>query len=66
MTRIRRIMADKAKKISVNPLNPRHPRSINPYTDMKTTLVVAVDPCEAELSPHFTTSCFQRARKKSR
>jgi hypothetical protein len=28
----------KPKKISVNPLYPRHPRSINPYADMKTAL----------------------------
>jgi hypothetical protein len=38
MTRIRRIIADEAKKISVNQLYPRHPRSINPYADMKTAL----------------------------
>jgi len=29
----------KPKKISVNPPYPRHPRSIYPYTDMKTALV---------------------------
>jgi hypothetical protein len=33
MTRMRRIIADKTKKIGVNPLYPRHPCSINPYTD---------------------------------
>jgi hypothetical protein len=31
MTRIQRIFADKDKKICENPLNPRHPRSINPH-----------------------------------
>jgi hypothetical protein len=38
MTRIRRIIAEEPKKISVNPLYPRHPRSTNPYADMKTAL----------------------------
>jgi hypothetical protein len=38
MTRMRRIITDKAKGISVDPLYPRHPRSIIPYTDMKTAL----------------------------
>jgi hypothetical protein len=38
MTRIRRIIADKTKKGQRNPLNPRHPRSINPHTDVKTAL----------------------------
>jgi hypothetical protein len=28
----------KPKKISVNPLYQRHPRSINPYTDLKAAL----------------------------
>ncbi len=28
-----RILADKTQKVSVNPLNPRHPRFINPGTD---------------------------------
>jgi hypothetical protein len=28
----------KPKKISVNPLYPRHPRFISPYADMKTAL----------------------------
>jgi hypothetical protein len=36
VTRIRRIIAEKNKKeISANPLYPRHPRSISPYTGMK-------------------------------
>jgi len=30
---VRRIITDKAKKISVDPLYPRDPRSIIPYTD---------------------------------
>jgi len=38
MTRIERILADKTQKVSVNPLNPRHQRFINPDTDMKTAL----------------------------
>jgi hypothetical protein len=38
MTRILRIIADKPGKISVNPLYPRHPCSINPYTDVKTAI----------------------------
>jgi hypothetical protein len=28
----------KPEKIGVNPLNPRHPRSINPYTNLNATL----------------------------
>jgi hypothetical protein len=36
MTRMRLIIAAKTGKIGVNPLNPCHPRSINPYTDVKT------------------------------
>jgi len=28
----------KPKKIGANPLYPRHPRSINPYTGMNTAL----------------------------
>jgi hypothetical protein len=37
---MRRIIADKPplKKIRVNPLDPRHPRSIYPYRLMKTVL----------------------------
>jgi hypothetical protein len=41
MTRMRRIITEKAKKISVDTLYPRHPRSIIPYTDMKTALVAS-------------------------
>src|SRR5262245_40081928 len=40
--RIRRIIADKNQKIRVNPPSPRHPRSINLYTDMKTALGFAL------------------------
>jgi hypothetical protein len=32
--RMTRIIPDKARKISVNPLYPRHPRSIIPYADL--------------------------------
>jgi hypothetical protein len=39
MTRTKRIIADKTKKFSVNTLSQRHPRSINPRTDMKSALV---------------------------
>jgi hypothetical protein len=28
----------KPKRVSVNPLYPRHQRSINPYTDLQTAL----------------------------
>src|SRR5262245_2105443 len=38
MTQMRRITADKPKKISVNPLDPRHPRSINPSIDVKSDI----------------------------
>jgi hypothetical protein len=38
MTQMRRISADKTEKISVDPQYPRHPRSINPYTDVETVL----------------------------
>jgi len=38
MTRIQRIIADRTKKVGVNPLYTRHPRSINSYTDLKTAL----------------------------
>src|SRR5262245_45833641 len=31
-------MGIRPKKIGVNPLNPRHPRSIDEYTDKKTAL----------------------------
>jgi len=38
MTRIERIHADLLVLIRDDPLYPRHPRSINPYTDLKTAL----------------------------
>jgi hypothetical protein len=30
----------KPEKISVDPLYPRHPRSMNPYTDVKTAIIL--------------------------
>jgi hypothetical protein len=40
MTRIGRIIADKTKKVSVNPLYQRHPRSIDTFLCRKRQLPI--------------------------
>jgi hypothetical protein len=52
MTRIRRIIADKSEKIGFNPLNPRHPRSITAYTNVKNALASGTRRCA-----HFLPLC---------
>jgi hypothetical protein len=42
MTRVGRIIADKNKKISVNPLYQRHPRSIDTFLRRKRQLPIRI------------------------
>ena len=48
----------KPEKICVNPLDPRHPRSINPYTDKKTALVTRSDDFQPEFFPRVSDSPY--------
>src|SRR6266540_1393972 len=67
MTRILRIIADKTKRVGVNPQYPRHPRSINPsfatnankltpYTQFKTDLDVSVRPLSVQKTNRIPVS----------
>jgi len=57
MTRIERIDADLFSLIRDDPPHPRYPRSINPYTDVKTALVSIV--WRAETTLYWTAAIEQ-------